>query len=89
MKKPIKEYAIVQNRKVESAKGQKGFLKKQPDDIQGEYFNIATTKAMKEFVQKYCKFNKISMTDLFLGSLENYTGFNGKNQEDILNSIKK
>ena len=44
---------------------------------------------MKEFVQQYCKFNKISMTDLFLGSLENYTGFNGKNQEDILNAIKQ
>jgi hypothetical protein len=87
--KSIQEYTLVNSKKIHSAKGQKGFVKKQPEDIQNVYFNFAVTKATKEFVQEYCKLNGITMTDLFLGSLECYTGFNGKNQEDILNPLKE
>ena len=71
--KSIQNYTLVLSKKIHSSKGQKGFVKKKPQDIQNEY----------------CKLNKISMTDLFLGSLECYTGFNGSNQEDILNPLRE
>ena len=87
--KPIQEYTLVYSKKIHSVKGQKGFSKKHLEDIQGEYFKLAVTKATKDFVQEYCKLNNITMTDLFLGSLECYTGFNGKNHEDILNPLKE
>lgn len=87
--KPIQEYTLVFSKKIHSVKGKKGFSKKLLDDIQGEYFKLAVTKATKEFVQEYCKLSNITMTDLFLGSLECYTGYNGKNQEDILNPLKE
>lgn len=87
--KSIQNYTLVLTKKTHSSKGQKGFVKKQPQDIQNEYFKFAVTKRTKEFVQEYCKLNKISMTDLFLGSLECYTGFNGSNQEDILNPLRE
>lgn len=87
--KPIQEYTLVHSKKIHSEKGKKGFTKKQLEDIQGEYLKLAVTKATKEFVQEYCKLNSITMTDLILGSLECYTGYNGKNHEDILNPLRE
>jgi hypothetical protein len=48
---------------------------------------LLVTPQCKSFIDSYCQLNNISLTKLMLAGLECYTGYNGSNHEDILNTI--
>ena len=83
-RKPINEMTLP-NSNSQSKKGLKGFQKSiNPKTIK---IGLLVTPQCKSFIDSYCELNNISLTKLMLAGLEYYTGYNGSNQEDILNRI--
>lgn len=85
-RKPINEM-LLPNSNTQSKKGVKGFQKS--SNPKTEQVRIMVTPNCKSFLDDYCKLNNITLTKLFLAGLECYTGFNGSNNEDIINEIKE
>ena len=85
-RKPINEM-LLPNSNSQSKKGVKGFQKS--TNPKTEQVRIMVTPNCKSFLDDYCKLNNITLTKLFLAGLECYTGFNGSNQEDIINELKE
>ena len=83
-KKSIQEMSLP-NSKTRSVIGKKGFQKS--DDPKTAQIKIHITPQVKSFLVQYCQINNITLTQLILGGLEHYTGYNGSNHQDILNII--
>lgn len=84
-KKPLNEYKLTQNVS-HSRKGTKGFIKlENKKDIQLKFVIDKTTKS---FLDEYCATARITKTQLFLGAIECYTGFNGENGKECIEAIK-
>jgi len=65
-----------------SEKGKKGFRKvHNPKD---EVFQIRINNEVKKFMTEYCQKHGITKTQLLMGALQYYTGFNGDNADEIL-----
>jgi len=83
-RKSINEMTLP-NSNSQSIKGKKGFQKAiNPKTIK---IGLLVTPQCKSFIDSYCQLNNISLTKLMLAGLECYTGYNGSNHEDILNTI--
>jgi hypothetical protein len=83
-RKSIQEMTLP-NSNSQSKKGLKGFQKSiNPKTIK---IGLLVTPQCKSFIDSYCELNNISLTKLMLASLECFTGYNGSNHEDILNTI--
>ena len=77
----IKEFEI-NKRESHSVKGRKGFIKlDNKKDIQLKFVIDKTTKS---FLDEYCQNHGITKTQLLMGALQYYTGFNGENADEIL-----
>jgi len=85
-KKTINEM-VLPNSNTQSHKGKKGFQKSSnPKTVK---IGLLVTPQCKSFIDSYCHLNNISLTQLMLAGLECFTGYNGANQDDILNSIQE
>lgn len=83
-KKSIQEMTLP-NSNTQSHKGLKGFQKSSnPKTVK---IGLLVTPQCKSFIDSYCELNNITLTQLMLGGLEHYTGYNGSNHQDILNII--
>jgi plasmid replication initiation protein len=85
-RKPINEM-LLPNSNSQSVKGVKGFQKS--INPKTEQVRIMVTTNCKSFLDDYCKLNNITYSKLFLAGLECYTGFNGSNNQDIINELKE
>jgi hypothetical protein len=84
-KKPLNEYKLTQSVS-HSRKGHKGFIKlENKKDVQLKFVIDKTTKS---FLDEYCSTARITKTQLLLGALECYTGFNGENGKECIEAIK-
>jgi hypothetical protein len=84
-KKPLNEYNLTKNVS-HSKKGHKGFIQlENKKDIQ---LKIVIDKPTKSFLDEYCETARITKTQLLLGALECYTGFNGENGKECIEAIK-
>jgi hypothetical protein len=84
-KKPLNEYNLAKN-VPHSKKGHKGFIQlENKKDIQ---LKIVIDKPTKQFLDEYCETAGITKTQLLLGALECYTGFNGENGKECIEAIK-
>jgi hypothetical protein len=84
-KKPLNEYKLTQS-VPHSRKGHKGFIKlENKKDVQLKFVIDKTTKS---FLDEYCSTARITKTQLLLGALECYTGFNGENGKECIEAIK-
>jgi hypothetical protein len=82
-KKPLNEYKLNQtNKGLRTKKGVKGFQKL--DKPKEDVIQIRVSGDVKDFINSFCVKNGITKTQLFMGSLECYTGFNGTNAKEIL-----
>jgi hypothetical protein len=81
-KKPLNEYKLTQSEAL-SVKGTKGFRKL--DKPKDEVFQIRINNEVKKFMTEYCQKHGITKTQLLMGALECYTGFNGDNASECLN----
>lgn len=85
IKKPLNEYKLTQSVS-HSKKGHKGFIKvENKKDIQ---IKIVVDKITKSFLDDYCQTAGISKTQLIMGALECYTGYNGENAKECIQVIK-
>lgn len=83
--KPVNEYNLAKNVS-HSKKGHKGFIQlENKKDIQ---LKIVIDKPTKQFLDEYCKTAGITKTQLLLGALECYTGYNGENAIECIDAIK-
>ncbi len=81
--KPLNEYKLNQtNKGLRSKKGVKGFQKL--DKPKENIIQIRVSEDVKGFIDLFCSKNGITKTQLIMGSLECYTGFNGTNANEIL-----
>jgi hypothetical protein len=81
IKKPLNEYKLAQNTS-HSKKGHKGFIRvKNPKD---SVFQIRVSSDVKNFMDQYCQKFEITKTQLIMGAIECYTGFNGSNASKCL-----
>jgi hypothetical protein len=82
-KKPLNEYKLNQtNKGLRTKKGVKGFQKL--DKPKEDVIQIRVSGDVKDFINSFCVKNGITKTQLIMGSLECYTGFNGTNAKEIL-----
>lgn len=81
-KKPLNEYKLTQSVN-HSMKGKKGFRK--VDNPKNSVFQIRVNTEVKNFMDLYCQKFGITKTQLIMGALECYTGYNGENANECLN----
>lgn len=81
-KKPLNEYKLTQSES-RSIKGKKGFRK--IDNVKDEIIHIRVNSEVKDFMNQYCQKYGITKSQLLMGALECYTGFNGDNASECLN----
>jgi hypothetical protein len=85
IKKPLNEYKLTQNTS-HSKKGHKGFIR--VENKKEFQVKIVVDKNTKSFLDEYCETARISKTQLIMGALECYTGFNGDNGNECIQMIK-
>lgn len=88
IKKPIKEYKLT-SKFQKNEIGHKGF--KKTENPKNRVLSIRISDKTSAFIDFLCNTLKITKTELFLGSLECYTGFNEsiskKKQTEIIKSL--
>jgi hypothetical protein len=88
IKKPIKEYKLT-SKFQKNEIGHKGF--KKSENPKNKVLSIRISAKTSTFIDSLCDTLKITKTELFLGSLECYTGFNEsvsiKNQKVIMKTL--
>ena len=62
--------------------GKRGFIPSQnPKD---KILKVKVTTETKEFIEAYCALWQITMSEFILRSIECYSGFNGKNGNELI-----
>jgi len=86
IKKPLNEYSLAKPFQ-RSMEGKKGFQKsKVPKTMT---FTLRIDSNTMDFINEYCELWGITKTQLFLGSIQCYTGYDRTNGKKIIETIRK